>query len=195
MRRRCLGRSFGSGGPQTSCSGAPPRLCPVSAQAPSRPALLLLCMLCHGICAMHQRLALPLRAQHLPAWNCWLHAGSTSASMELLAPCWQIQAGCIHVCYNPKIRSAHPCCAFCRLVKEDFELHGKRIRKGATILASMLYAKACDPRLSAGDHVKSAIPLHMDIHQLHASVKPERWLDPSNKLDMAVSPLHTGHQC
>ena len=82
-----------------------------------------------------------------------------------------------------------PWWAFCRLVKEDFELHGKRIRKGATILASMLYAKASDPRLSAGDHVESAVPLHMDIHQLHASVKPERWLDPSNKLDMAVRTL------
>ena len=93
------------------------------------------------------------------------------------------------MCYDHRVRSLHPCCAFCRLVKEDFELHGKRIRKGATILASMLYAKACDPRLSAGDHTESAIPLHMDIHQLHASVKPERWLDPSNKLDMAVRPL------
>ena len=93
------------------------------------------------------------------------------------------------MCYNHNVRSLHPCCDFCRLVKEDFELHGKRIRKGATILASMLYAKACDPRLSAGDHVESAVPLHMDIHQLHASVKPERWLDPSNKLDMAVRPL------
>ena len=83
------------------------------------------------------------------------------------------------MCYNHNVRSLHPCCDFCRLVKEDFELHGKRIRKGATILAS----------LSAGDHTVSAIPLHMDIHQLHASVKPERWLDPSNKLDMAVRPL------
>ena len=65
----------------------------------------------------------------------------------------------------------------CRLVKEDFELHGKRIKKGSTILASMLYAKACDPRMSAGDHTETSIPLHMDVHQLQASVKPERWLD------------------
>ena len=75
----------------------------------------------------------------------------------------------------------------CRLVKEDFELHGKRIKKGSTVLASMLYAKATDPRVSAGDHVKASVPLHMDIHQLQASVKPERWLDPTNKLDMGVS--------
>ena len=73
-----------------------------------------------------------------------------------------------------------------RQVKEDFELHGKRIKKGSTILASMLYAKACDPRMSSGDHVDASVPLHMDIHQLQASVKPERWLDPANKLDMAV---------
>ena len=32
----------------------------------------------------------------------------------------------------------------------------------------------------------ASVPLHMDIHQLQASVKPERWLDPANKLDMAV---------
>jgi hypothetical protein len=50
----------------------------------------------------------------------------------------------------------------------------------------MLYAKACDPRMSAGDHMDASVPLHMDIHQLQASVKPERWLDPANKLDMAV---------
>ena len=51
----------------------------------------------------------------------------------------------------------------------------------------MLYAKASDPRMSAGDHELQSVPLHMDIHQLQASVKPERWLDPQNKLDMAVS--------
>ena len=51
----------------------------------------------------------------------------------------------------------------------------------------MLYAKASDPRMSAGDHELQSVPLHMDIHQLQASVKPERWLDPHNKLDMAVS--------
>ena len=92
------------------------------------------------------------------------------------------------MCDNHNIHSPHPRCPLCRLVKEDFELHGKRIGRGATIVASMLYAKACDPRMSAGDHVESSIPLHMDIHQLHASVKPERWLNPSNKLDMAVRP-------
>ncbi|CAL5224422.1 g7105 [Coccomyxa viridis] len=73
-----------------------------------------------------------------------------------------------------------------RLAKEDFELHGKRIKKGSTILTSMLYAKASDPRMSAGDHELQSVPLHMDIHQLQASVKPERWLDPHNKLDMAA---------
>ena len=93
------------------------------------------------------------------------------------------------MCYDHRVRSLHPCCAFCRLVKEDFELHGKRIRKGATILASMLYAKACDPRMSAGDHLTQSRPLKMDIQQLQASVKPERWLDPQNKLVMAVSTL------
>ena len=51
----------------------------------------------------------------------------------------------------------------------------------------MLYAKATDPRVSAGDHVEASVPLHMDIHQLQASVKPERWLDCTNKLDMGVS--------
>ncbi len=66
-------------------------------------------------------------------------------------------------------------------------MHGKRIKKGSTILTSMLYAKASDPRMSAGDHELQSVPLHMDIHQLQASVKPERWLDPHNKLDMAVS--------
>ena len=74
-----------------------------------------------------------------------------------------------------------------RLAKEDFELHGKRIKQGSTILTSMLYAKASDPRMSAGDHELQSVPLHMDIHQLQASVKPERWLDPQKKLDMAVS--------
>lgn len=83
----------------------------------------------------------------------------------------------------------------CRLVKEDFELHGKRIKKGSTILASMLYAKACDPRMSAGDHTETSIPLHMDVHQLQASVKPERWLDPSNKLDMGVSASYEPNPC
>lgn len=83
----------------------------------------------------------------------------------------------LHVPIVPSVR---------RQVKEDFELHGKRIKKGSTILASILYAKACDPRMSSGDHVDASVPLHMDIHQLQASVKPERWLNPANKLDMAV---------
>lgn len=75
-----------------------------------------------------------------------------------------------------------------RTVKEDFELHGKRIKKGAVILASLMYAKACDPRVSAGDHADSALPRHMDIGQLDDSFKPERWLDDSNKLDTSVRP-------
>lgn len=73
-----------------------------------------------------------------------------------------------------------------RTVKEDFELHGKRIKKGAVILASLMYAKACDPRVSAGDHADSALPRHMDIGRLDDSFKPERWLDDSNKLDTSV---------
>ena len=73
-----------------------------------------------------------------------------------------------------------------RTAKEDFELQGKRIRQGQTIMASILYAKACDPRVSAGDHADVALPLHMDIHQLHASFRPERWLNKANNLDQAV---------
>jgi hypothetical protein len=76
----------------------------------------------------------------------------------------------------------------CRTAKEDFELGGKRIRKGQVILASMLYAKACDPRVSAGDHADVALPLHMDIHCLGQSFRPERWLAKDNKLDQAVRP-------
>ena len=74
---------------------------------------------------------------------------------------------------------------------EDFELHGKRVPKGSVVVASVLYAKACDPRVSAGDHAQVALPLHMDIHQLHASFRPERWLGPDCELDMAVGgPWH-----
>ena len=51
-----------------------------------------------------------------------------------------------------------------------------------------MYAKACDPRVSAGDHADSALPRHMDIGRLHDSFKPERWLDDSNKLDTSVRP-------
>ena len=136
--------------------------------------------------------ALPLERCYCPACcavafeQCWLYAGTSELNLQY--PKVARSLACTNMCCNHKVRSPHPCCASHRLVKEDFELHGKRIRKGATILASMLYAKACDPRLSAGDHVVSAVPLHMDIHQLHASVKPERWLDPSNKLDLAVRP-------
>ena len=53
-------------------------------------------------------------------------------------------------------------------------------------MASILYAKACDPRVSAGDHADVALPLHMDIHQLHASFRPERWLTRGSNLDQAV---------
>lgn len=77
-----------------------------------------------------------------------------------------------------------------RNVIEDFELHGKRIPKGSVVMLSVLYAKACDPRVSAGDHADVALPLHMDIHQLHASFRPERWLAPVSELDMAVRPWH-----
>ena len=76
---------------------------------------------------------------------------------------------------------------------EDFELHGKRIPKGSVVVASVLYAKACDPRVSAGDHAQVALPLHMDIHQLHASFRPERWLGPDCELDMAVGGLTCAH--
>lgn len=31
----------------------------------------------------------------------------------------------------------------CRLVKEDINSHGKRIKEGCAILLSMLYARAC----------------------------------------------------
>lgn len=71
-------------------------------------------------------------------------------------------------------------------MKEDFELHGKRLRKGQVILADLMYAKACDARISAGDHVDTPLPAHMDIRRLDTSFKPERWLDDSNKLDTAV---------
>ncbi len=71
-------------------------------------------------------------------------------------------------------------------MKEDFELHGKRIKKGAVILASLMYAKGSDPRVSAGDHADSPLPRHMDIANLTDSFRPERWLDDSNKLDTSV---------
>lgn len=41
---------------------------------------------------------------------------------------------------------------------------------------SSLYAKATDPRVSAGDHVRSPTPAHMDMRDLAVSFKPERWL-------------------
>lgn len=77
-------------------------------------------------------------------------------------------------------------CANHRTAKEDFELHGKRIKKGTVILASLMYAKACDPRISGGDHVDSPLPRHMDISRPLNSFKPERWLDDTNKLDSSV---------
>lgn len=77
-------------------------------------------------------------------------------------------------------------CAIVRTAKEDFELHGKRIKKGTVILASLMYAKACDPRISGGDHVDSPLPAHMDISRPLDSFKPERWLDDANKLDSSV---------
>ncbi|CAL8463724.1 g3258 [Coccomyxa elongata] len=73
-----------------------------------------------------------------------------------------------------------------RTAKEDFELHGKRIKKGTVILASLMYAKACDPRISGGDHVDSPLPRHMDISRPLDSFKPERWLDDTNKLDSSA---------
>ena len=77
-----------------------------------------------------------------------------------------------------------------RTAKEDFELHGKRIKEGTVILASLMYAKACDPRISRGDHVDSPLPRHMDISRPLDSFKPERWLDDANKLDSSVR-LHS----
>ena len=77
-------------------------------------------------------------------------------------------------------------CTGNRRAKEDFELSGKLVREGTLILADLLYAKAGDTRVSAGDHVDHALPVHMDIHRLNESFKPERWLDESNKLDTSV---------
>jgi cytochrome P450 len=74
----------------------------------------------------------------------------------------------------------------CRRAKEDFELGGKLIRKGSLILADLMYAKAGDERVSAGDHIECALPAHMDIHRLGESFRPERWLDEANKLDASV---------
>ena len=63
-----------------------------------------------------------------------------------------------------------------RVAKQDFELHGRRIAKGSSIYVSSLYAKATDPRVSAGDHVHAPTPAHMDMRDLAVSFKPERWL-------------------
>ena len=63
-----------------------------------------------------------------------------------------------------------------RIAKQDFELHGRRIAKGSNIYVSSLYAKATDPRVSAGDHVRAPTPAHMDMRDLAVSFKPERWL-------------------
>jgi len=71
-----------------------------------------------------------------------------------------------------------------RIAKQDFELHGRRVRKGASLYLSGLYAKACDGRVSAGDHVATPMPAHMDMADLAASFRPERWLGP--ELDKAV---------
>ena len=71
-----------------------------------------------------------------------------------------------------------------RIAKQDFELHGRRIAKGSSIYVSSLYAKATDPRVSAGDHVQAPTPAHMDMRDLAASFKPERWL--GGELDKAV---------
>ena len=55
---------------------------------------------------------------------------------------------------------------------------------------SSLYAKATDPRVSAGDHVRAPTPAHMDMRDLAVSFKPERWL--GGELDKkAVRP--SGH--
>ncbi len=78
-----------------------------------------------------------------------------------------------------------------RKAKEDFELGGKLVRKGSLMLADILYAKATDALVSAGDHVDRALPAHMDIHRLSESFRPERWLDEDNKLDTSVR----GHPC
>jgi len=71
-----------------------------------------------------------------------------------------------------------------RIAKQDFELHGRRVRKGASLYLSGLYAKACDGRVSAGDHVATPMPAHMDMADLATSFQPERWLGP--ELDKAV---------
>ena len=40
-----------------------------------------------------------------------------------------------------------------------------------------------------------ALPLHMDIHRLAQSFRPERWLSKDNKLDQAVSPSCLSAEC
>ena len=70
------------------------------------------------------------------------------------------------------------------MAKEDFELHGKRVRKGASLYLSGLYAEASDPRVSAGDHERRAVPAHMDMRDLATAFRPERWLD--SDLDKTV---------
>jgi hypothetical protein len=83
-----------------------------------------------------------------------------------------------------RIRLTPACPRAGRIAKQDFELHGRRVHKGSSLYLSGLYAKACDGRVSAGDHVASPMPGHMDMADLATSFRPERWLGP--ELDKAV---------
>ncbi|KAK9838678.1 hypothetical protein WJX74_001136 [Apatococcus lobatus] len=66
---------------------------------------------------------------------------------------------------------------------EDFELGGKLIRKGSSMMMLTHPAHASDPKLPASQF---EVPEHMDLRNLEDCFRPERWLKDSTRPALAV---------